>query len=82
MSGPDAVDFEKTLTELEAIVARLDREDISLDDAIALFRQGIERVEIANRWLDEASGRVEELIETAGGRAETRPFEPPDDEDG
>jgi len=77
MSEQEGLDFERALRELEDIVRRLDGDDVSLDDAIALFERGMEHVKAANRWLDEASGRVEELIETATGRLETRPFESP-----
>ena len=70
------LDFERALTELEEIVQQLDSDDVGLDDAIALFERGIERLQAANRWLDRASGRVEELIETSSGRLETRPFDP------
>lgn len=73
-SGKKEVEFETTLEELEDIVARLDREGVGLDDAIALFEKGIDRLKRANLWLDRASGRVEELIATAAGNVETRPL--------
>lgn len=79
MSGPeerpDAFDFEGVLAELEEIAGKLDREDIGLDDAIVLFERGIAQLAAANRWLDQAAGQVEELIETATGRLETRPLD-------
>lgn len=78
MSAAEELDFEQALRELEEIVRRLDGDDISLDEAIALFERGMERAKAAHRWLDAASGRVEELIETSSGRLETRPFESPD----
>jgi exodeoxyribonuclease VII small subunit len=69
------IDFEKTLRDLEAIAGRLDSEELDLDEAISLFEQGIAKLRAANRWLDEAQGRVEELIATATGRLETRPID-------
>jgi len=76
MSGPGPgegeIEFETTLTELEDIVARLDRDGVGLDDAVSLFEQGIDRLKRANAWLDRAAGRVEELIVTATGDLETR----------
>jgi len=72
----ESFDFEGALTELEEITGRLDRQDIGLDEAIALFERGIARLAAANRWLDRAAGRVEELIETSSGKLATRPLEP------
>ena len=68
-------EFERTIRELEEIVERLDREDIGLDEAIRLFERGIERLGEARRWLEAASGKVEELIATSTGRLDTKPLE-------
>lgn len=78
----EAFDFAAALEELETIVARLDRDEVDLDEAIALFRRGIGRVAEAQRWLDEASGRIEELISGRSGRLETRPLDVPAPRDG
>ena len=70
--GEGEVEFEATLQELEDIVSRLDREGVGLDEAVALFEKGIDKLKRANGWLEHASGRVEELIATATGGLETR----------
>lgn len=80
-SGAENFDFEAALEELEGIVRALDRDDVGLDEAIALFRKGLARVESANAWLDAASGRVEEVIEASSGALDTRPLDPPDPTD-
>ncbi|WP_420447908.1 exodeoxyribonuclease VII small subunit [Candidatus Palauibacter sp.] len=67
-------EFEKAIRELEQIVTRLDREGIGLDEAIALFEQGIERLGEARHWLERASGRVEELIASSTGKLKTAPL--------
>ena len=72
---PTEFEFETAMRELEGIVSRLDREGIGLDEAIALFEQGIERLGEARRWLETASGRVEELIASSTGRLEAKPLE-------
>ena len=74
-SAERGFEFERTVRELEEIVERLDREDIGLDEAIRLFERGIERLGEARSWLEEASGRVEELIATSTGGLEAKPLE-------
>lgn len=74
-------DFEAALAELEAIVERLDGEELELDEALELFERGVSRLRAASRHLDEARGRVEELIEEASGELATVDFELPADEE-
>lgn len=74
--------FEAALERLEGVVRRLDREELDLDEALALFEQGVADLRTASRRLDEARGRVEELIEDAAGELETVDFDLPTDEAG
>ena len=67
--------FETALSELEEIVRALDRDEMQLDEALELFRQGVGHLRTANRLLDEAEGQVEELIEEASGELETVDFD-------
>jgi len=67
--------FERALVELQAIADSLETGDLDLDQALALFESGIDRLRVAARLLDAAHGRVEELVEGAAGSLETRPME-------
>jgi exodeoxyribonuclease VII small subunit len=53
--------FEELQRELEDIVARLERGDVPVDDAIALFRRGEELYRACVARLDAAQLRIEEL---------------------
>jgi exodeoxyribonuclease VII small subunit len=53
--------FEELQKELEDIVARLERGDVAVDDAIALFRQGEELYKACVERLQGAELRIEEL---------------------
>lgn len=75
MTGADAPEFEDALSELEEIVRALDRDEMQLDEALELFREGVGHLRTANRLLDEAEGQVEELIEDASGELETVDFD-------
>ena len=53
--------FEDLQKELEDIVARLERGDVPVDDAIALFRRGEELYRSSVERLEAAQLRIEEL---------------------
>lgn len=79
MSDP-ASDFETALAELERIVRALDRDELDLEEALALFEAGMGHLRVATRLLAAAKGSVEELIESASGDLEAIGFEPPAEE--
>ena len=53
--------FEELQKELEDIVARLERGDVPVDDAVALFRRGEELYKTCVERLQGAELRIEEL---------------------
>ena len=60
--------FEDALTELEAIVASLERGEVSLDAAISAFERGTELKILCQTRLKEARMKVEKIkIPEAGG---------------
>ncbi len=61
----EKLSFEEALTELEAIVAKLEAGELTLEESLALFERGQKLAALCNRQLDEATLRVEQL--TADG---------------
>jgi len=59
--------FEEDLKRLEAIAEALDRDDLSLEQALALFEEGIARLKDASAQLTKAEGRVRQLVEKSQG---------------
>ncbi len=59
--------FEQDLERLEQIAGQLDRADLSLDESLALFEEGIQRLRAASEALTKAEGRVTTLVEQANG---------------
>lgn len=57
----DERSFEELQRELEDIVARLERGDVPVDDAIALFQRGEELHRACVARLEAAQLRIEEL---------------------
>ena len=61
--------FEELQKELEEIVARLERGDVAVDDAIALFRRGEDLHKACVERLEAVQLRIEELsLEDRGDR--------------
>jgi len=67
-------DFEKRLADLEAIVERLEQGDLPLDESVRLFEQGMKLSESCKKDLNDAEGRVQVLIERAGGKMKAEPL--------
>ena len=67
--------FEEALGGLEKIVARLEGGEVPLDDALALFEEGVRLSRFCGAKLDEAERRIEILMKGADGEWETAPFQ-------
>jgi len=70
--GPD---FEKTLAELEKLVANLEEGNLSLDESLSGFKHGIELTRQCQAVLDNAQQTVELLTNTQDEDS-LKPFEP------
>ena len=69
-------DFEKSLGRLEEVVRRLESPQLSLDDAMKLFEEGVELSRECQKQLEEAEGKVEILLKKADGKLIAQPFDP------
>lgn len=67
--------FEEGLTELEAIVARLESGDTTLEESLDLFEKGTGKLKRLSGMLDEAQQKVEILTKDTSGTVKTEPFE-------
>ena len=71
----NAAKFEDQLENLEAIVTQIDSGELSLEDSIDAFEQGVRLVRSLNRKLDEVERRVEVLMRGADGELKSAPYE-------
>ena len=67
--------FEKALAGLEKAVENLEKEDLSLEEALRWFEQGVERLALCRKTLEEAENKVEVLLKERNGQFKTRPFD-------
>jgi len=68
---PEEKSLEARLSRLDEILAKMESDDVELEDALRLFEEGVAHVREAERVLSTAELRVAELL--ASG--ETRPLE-------
>lgn len=62
MSKPDQPDFESQMAQLEALVGRLESGELSLDEAMQTFEQGIQLTRQCQQALDKAEQKVQVLL--------------------
>ena len=67
--------FEEDLTQLEAVVQRLERGELTLDESVRLFEAGMKLSETCRAELEKAEGRIQVLVEGKGGRMRAAEFE-------
>ncbi len=60
MSGP--LSYEQARAELEDVVRRLEAGGVPLEESLALWERGEALADICQRWLDDASERLEQAI--------------------
>ena len=78
--NPDQLkDFEKSLQQLEKIVARMESGELGLEESLAQFEQGIKLARTCQDTLANAELRVEQLIEK-NGLQQTVPLEDLDED--
>ena len=72
--------FEDNLTALEGVVERLERGDLSLEDSVKLFEDGVRLSAACKVELDAAEGKIQLLVERGSGQMATTNFEVDDSE--
>lgn len=66
-SSISKMSFEQSIAELERMVEELEREDLSLENALNYFENGIHLIRRCNSHLKNAQGKVKELFKGENG---------------
>lgn len=69
-----SLDFEQSLADLQILVERLETGELSLEDSLTAFEQGIQLTRDCQGALAQAEQKVQVLLERDGELAE-EPFE-------
>ena len=73
-------EFEQALSELEALVTRLERGDLPLEEALKSFERGVALTRACQAALTAAQQKVEILLQR-GAEAKLEPFTESEEDD-
>lgn len=71
--------FEEQLTALESVVERLEQGELSLEDSVRLFEEGLKLSDACKKELEAAEGKIQMLVDR--GRAGIKVVDFETDED-
>ena len=71
----DDIKFEDALSKLESIVEKLENGELSLEESLAAFEEGIRLSRLCSKQLDEAERKIEILIKGEKGELQAEDFE-------
>jgi exodeoxyribonuclease VII small subunit len=67
--------FEEHLTQLEKVVEKLERGDLTLDESVRLFEDGMKLTTACKKELEQAEGRIQVLVEGKAGKMQPADLE-------
>jgi exodeoxyribonuclease VII small subunit len=73
--------FEEQLTALETVVEKLERGELSLEDSVKLFEEGVKLSNACKEELDAAEGRIQVLVSPEGKGVRVRDLVVEEDEE-
>jgi len=80
MEVPLAEKFEDAMKKLESIVEKMEKGDMSLNESLKMFEEGVKLTRFCSQELHKAEKRVELLSRDAEGKLIAVPFEEEDEE--
>lgn len=75
------IKFEEALKKLERIVGDLEKGDLSLDEALKKYQEGLGLSRLCSQRLENAKKKIEVLTKNKKGEFELKPFDTPDSQD-
>ena len=77
-----AITLEQMMGRLQDLVAKLEEGQLSLDESIRSFEEGMALVKKCTEVLDRAEERIQKLTRDSSGRPMTSPLDGDEDEAG
>ena len=76
----DKKSFEEVLGRLEEIVTKMESGGLNLDEAMALYEEGVKKSDTLTEMLGDARDRVMKLVADSEGNPSLEPFEESEDQ--
>lgn len=73
--------FEESMAELEQIVKKLERGELSLDESLVVFKRGVQLSKELNNMIDEVEKKITLLVEDNNGTIREEIFKNPEESD-
>lgn len=73
--------FEEAMERLEQIVEGLEGGDLTLEESLKIFEEGMNLIRFCSKKLEEAEQKVTLLIKESGSKLTEQPFELEDKEE-
>ncbi len=69
------IPFEAALKKLETVVQNLENGELSLEEALKQYEEGVRMADVCSRRLNDAEKKIEVLMKTNAGKFKTAAFE-------
>jgi exodeoxyribonuclease VII small subunit len=76
------IEFEAAMKKLESIVQNLEEGELSLEDALKQYEEGVRMADVCTKRLTEAEKKVEVLMKMGAGKFKNVPFEESEESSG
>jgi exodeoxyribonuclease VII small subunit len=75
MAAKEKKKFEDAVEELERVVEQLESGELSLEDSLTAFENGVRLVKLCNQKLTEVERKIELLVKDKDGKLRLGPLE-------
>lgn len=70
MSEKERPSFEDALKKLESIVEKLGNQDITLEESVELYEEGLKLSKFCTETLENASLKIEQIVQNSGSQSQ------------
>lgn len=73
-TGKKQLKFEDAIKKLEEIVSRMEGQELSLEESIQAFQEGMELAQFCNKKLDEVEKKINVIVKGKQGEVTEEAF--------
>lgn len=70
------IKFEEAILRLEEIASAMESKNLSLEESLKMFQEGMDIALLCNKKLDEAEKRIDIIVKNSKGSLVEEEFEP------